>query len=94
MDDGVWEKDRHIRAKLSAIEAVRGTSDEWYRQREHLYQFQFETGFYGRTGTRLHGASGANTDPDAERMHAESDERIGGGCTPRQADRTTEGGER
>lgn len=43
-----WERDRQLRAQLSAIEATQGFSDAWYAQRERLILFQIETGFMGR----------------------------------------------
>jgi len=62
-----WERDRQIRARLSAIEVTKGIGDEWYEQRERLYNFQFETGVYSRT------TEGADTESNTERMHSESD---------------------
>ena len=58
-----WERDRDLRARLSAIEAVKGIGNEWYEQRERLYSFQFETGFYTRTAPR------ADSIPQETPMH-------------------------
>jgi len=43
-----WERDRQLRAELSAIEVTKGIGDEWHAQRERLIAFQMETGFPGR----------------------------------------------
>lgn len=60
-------RDRQIRARLSAIEVTKGIGNEWYEQRERLYQFQFETGIYTRTAPR------ADTVPTETRVYGESD---------------------
>lgn len=43
-----WERDRQLRAELSAIEATKGIGDEWHAQRERLVEFRTETRFPGR----------------------------------------------
>ncbi len=43
-----WERDRQLRAELSAIEVTKGIGPEWHEQRERLIEFQSSTGFPGR----------------------------------------------
>lgn len=82
------ERDRQLRAKLSAIEAVKGIGDEWYEARERLYNFQFDTGFYGRTGTDIRGIERTDTVSDEEGMHSEDHGRIGSQSITRPTNRT------
>ena len=68
-----WERDRQLRADLSAIEAVKGIGDEWYRARERLYRFRDSHSF--RDIPRL---AGMHPETSEKRLESEDVGEFGG----------------